>query len=228
MLNTELLTIWKSLWEKLVYCTDWCILNSPVFICKHCKHLQNYKRKKLTLGFLCFVVVLEVLKELFSCTFLTEKYVPKWTKAVSYGKTFYILNLFIAVSYKELSTEMCLLFCYTALKNSVIFVLIVQCLVEKCSFGARNCHYLIKAEHFGWSSNPSKCFWNKSYEIDFPTSKGDIIPLPVEFGNKNNSRKRIPEVFNSTVHVRCNLQSLRTRVLRNSSPWRYGEQVWEE
>jgi len=54
----------------------------------------------------------------------------------------------------------------TALKKSIVFVLVVQCFIEKCSLGARNCCYLIKGEHSGCSSCPSKCFWSKSHVTD--------------------------------------------------------------
>lgn len=63
-----LLSIWKSLWEKLVYCTDWCVLNNPVFICKH---LLNYKRRKLAVSF--FYVLLLSLEGTFQLYFLNRK-----------------------------------------------------------------------------------------------------------------------------------------------------------
>lgn len=50
--------------------------------------------------------------------------------------------------------------------------------------------------------------------VDPSPFKKEIIPLPVEFGNKCISRDAL--LFNSTVHARCNLQGVGTRELRNS------------
>lgn len=82
MPSMKLLSIGKRLWEKLVYCTEWCVLNYPVFVYKHCKCLLKYKEKKKDIKFFIFLLLLplEELKELFSCTSLKESMCPNESK----------------------------------------------------------------------------------------------------------------------------------------------------